>query len=68
MDEQKEDFVSCDPHISGMRLRPDDEFVVMGCDGLWDHVAYDTAIEIVAALKKAGKSASPNRLTFHVNG
>lgn len=54
---QTEDFVSCDPHISGMRLRPDDEFVVMGCDGLWDHVAYDTAIEIVAALKKAGKSA-----------
>ncbi len=45
-----------------MRLRPDDEFVVMGCDGLWDHVAYDTAIEIVAALKKAGKSASPNHL------
>jgi serine/threonine protein phosphatase PrpC len=41
-----------------MRLCPDDEFVVMGCDGLWDHVAYDTAIEIVAALKKAGKSAS----------
>ncbi|ELR25388.1 protein phosphatase 2C domain containing protein [Acanthamoeba castellanii str. Neff] len=54
---QTEDFVSCDPHISGMRLRPDDEFVVMGCDGLWDHVAYDTAIEIVAALKKAGNSA-----------
>jgi serine/threonine protein phosphatase PrpC len=48
-----------------MRLRPDDEFVVMGCDGLWDHVAYDTAIEIVAALKKAGKSAAPNHLNHN---
>lgn len=51
--------MSQDPHISTVRLRPEDEFLIMGCDGLWDTVSYDTAIGMVSALKKEEKSNAP---------
>jgi protein phosphatase PTC1 len=40
-------FVIADPHISTTQLTSEDEFLVIGCDGLWDIVSEEEMVEIV---------------------
>lgn len=50
-------FVSATPYISKMELQPEHEFMIISCDGLWDKMKYQHAIDLVARWRKEGKSA-----------
>eukprot|EP00359_Climacostomum_virens_P003835 CAMPEP_0204918048 /NCGR_PEP_ID=MMETSP1397-20131031/15787_1 /ASSEMBLY_ACC=CAM_ASM_000891 /TAXON_ID=49980 /ORGANISM="Climacostomum Climacostomum virens, Strain Stock W-24" /LENGTH=307 /DNA_ID=CAMNT_0052091139 /DNA_START=277 /DNA_END=1197 /DNA_ORIENTATION=- len=39
--------VSCDPEIMQIDLEPNDRFVILGSDGLWEHVKNQEAVDIV---------------------
>jgi len=49
------DFVSPEPHINKIILQPEDEFLIVSCDGLWDKLSYETAVEFVSQCKAQGK-------------
>jgi protein phosphatase 2C family protein 2/3 len=52
------DFVSGQPHLRRHQLCPgEDAFLILACDGLWDKVTYDEAINIVASMRYNGKTA-----------
>lgn len=40
-------FVTADPDILKLTLNKKDDFLVLGCDGLWDHVADKTIAETI---------------------
>eukprot|EP01103_Thecamoeba_quadrilineata_P002782 TRINITY_DN1266_c1_g2_i1.p1 TRINITY_DN1266_c1_g2~~TRINITY_DN1266_c1_g2_i1.p1 ORF type:complete len:531 (+),score=137.07 TRINITY_DN1266_c1_g2_i1:191-1594(+) len=39
--------VSATPSLSSRFITPDDEFIILACDGLWDVISEETAIEVV---------------------
>ena len=41
------DGVTCDPEVSVTRLTPDDAYVVLACDGLWDVVSDAEAVAMI---------------------
>jgi len=41
------DFVSAEPHINNITVSNTDEFLIVSCDGLWDKMSYQDAVEIV---------------------
>jgi len=50
------DYVSAEPHIMSIELQPDDRFMVLACDGLWDKFSYTDAVEYVAKLQQQGST------------
>jgi len=48
-------FVSGEPYILKRELTPAHPFMVIACDGLWDKVTYEEAIEFIAKAKGEGK-------------
>jgi integrin-linked kinase-associated serine/threonine phosphatase 2C len=50
------DFVSCDPYTATITLTPENQFMIVACDGLWDKTTYEEAVAMVDELKKSGKS------------
>jgi integrin-linked kinase-associated serine/threonine phosphatase 2C len=50
------DFVSCIPHITTVSLTPNNHFVILACDGLWDKMSYEEAVALCDEFKTAGKS------------
>eukprot|EP01105_Mastigella_eilhardi_P016646 TRINITY_DN3805_c0_g1_i3.p3 TRINITY_DN3805_c0_g1~~TRINITY_DN3805_c0_g1_i3.p3 ORF type:complete len:195 (-),score=49.02 TRINITY_DN3805_c0_g1_i3:110-694(-) len=50
------DFVSSKPNVSSIIITPANPFVILGCDGVWDQVNYQEAVDICAAARKAGKT------------
>ena len=51
-------FVSWEPHISPpVELKPQDSFLVLGCDGLFDRMKYEDIVSFVAKKKQAGSSS-----------
>eukprot|EP00026_Physarum_polycephalum_P011790 Phypoly_transcript_12034.p1 GENE.Phypoly_transcript_12034~~Phypoly_transcript_12034.p1 ORF type:complete len:277 (+),score=55.06 Phypoly_transcript_12034:261-1091(+) len=48
-------FVSGDPFIQKLELTPKHPFLVIACDGLWDKVTYEEAIEFISKAKAEGK-------------
>jgi len=51
------DFVSPDPFINKLDYIPEYDFLIISCDGLWDKLSYEQAVDFVAAAKKSGKDA-----------
>jgi len=51
-------FVSAEPHIKQVELTPEDQFLVMACDGLWDKLSYEDVVGAVSRLRKEGKNAT----------
>jgi len=51
------DHMSCDPFIDSMDI-DGVEFLIIACDGLWDTVEYQQAVDFVAKKRKKGKSPS----------
>eukprot|EP01111_Echinosteliopsis_oligospora_P015331 TRINITY_DN6033_c0_g2_i1.p1 TRINITY_DN6033_c0_g2~~TRINITY_DN6033_c0_g2_i1.p1 ORF type:complete len:667 (-),score=102.00 TRINITY_DN6033_c0_g2_i1:183-2183(-) len=51
-------YVSAEPYIKQVELTPEDQFVVLACDGLWDKVNYEEVIETCNRLRKEGKTAN----------
>lgn len=50
-------FVSNQPYVSSRVLSKKDQFIVLGCDGLWDKVSYQDAVDFVFGLLAQKKSA-----------
>jgi serine/threonine protein phosphatase PrpC len=50
------DHMSAEPFIDIMPL-DDVEYLILACDGVWDHVTYDASVQCVSKLKTEGKSA-----------
>jgi integrin-linked kinase-associated serine/threonine phosphatase 2C len=48
-------FVSGDPYIQKLELTPKNPFLVIACDGLWDKVTYEEAVEFISKAKAEGK-------------
>lgn len=36
-------MITCKPDIKEFDRSPDDEFIIMGCDGIWERYVQDTA-------------------------
>lgn len=51
-----EQIISGDPDITVTTLLPDDKFVIMGCDGIWDCFSNQEAVDFVQARMEEGKS------------
>eukprot|EP01089_Gocevia_fonbrunei_P000518 TRINITY_DN10536_c0_g1_i2.p1 TRINITY_DN10536_c0_g1~~TRINITY_DN10536_c0_g1_i2.p1 ORF type:complete len:542 (-),score=74.87 TRINITY_DN10536_c0_g1_i2:84-1496(-) len=52
-----EDLISAEPAIKSVRLRSDtDDFLILACDGLWDKLTYQDAVDLAAKWKQEGKS------------
>jgi len=42
-------FVSDIPYSRSIQLEPEDKFVILACDGLWDEVSDQEAVDLVAS-------------------
>eukprot|EP01102_Stenamoeba_stenopodia_P021981 TRINITY_DN89_c0_g1_i2.p1 TRINITY_DN89_c0_g1~~TRINITY_DN89_c0_g1_i2.p1 ORF type:complete len:450 (-),score=95.97 TRINITY_DN89_c0_g1_i2:118-1467(-) len=51
-------FVSVEPALKTLTLKPVDEFVILACDGLWDKVGYQDAVNLVASKRAEGMTAA----------
>jgi serine/threonine protein phosphatase PrpC len=40
-------MITAEPDIMQIALQPDDEFVILGCDGIWDCLSNESAVEYV---------------------
>lgn len=49
-------FVSGVPFVQKMKLTSNNPFIVIACDGLWDKVTYEEAVEFVSKAKASGKN------------
>jgi len=41
-------FITSDPHFSKTELEPSDSFVILACDGVWDILSEQDAVDLVA--------------------
>lgn len=49
-------YISSEPHVSATPLTETDEFVILACDGVWDVLNYQEALELVAAARQNGQT------------
>jgi len=54
--EGEKKFVVCEPYQMTFDLTPNDHFLILACDGLWDKVTYDEAVQITTKQLKLGKT------------
>ena len=43
----KPDGVTADPEVSETELTKDDEFIVVACDGMWDVITNNEALQMI---------------------
>lgn len=51
-------FVTWKPEITVTQLEPTDEFIIMGCDGIWDVFTSQQAVDIVRGIHDPIKAAT----------
>jgi len=47
--------VSAEAYLNKIEILPEHDFLIISCDGLWDKLTYDEAVEFVANAKSEGK-------------
>ena len=57
MPKAKADYVICDPHLASYQLDESHAFLIVACDGLWDKVTYQEAVDFVYEQQQTEKSA-----------
>ena len=40
-------YITTEPNVHEAQLEPDDEFLILACDGLWDVVSDEAAVRLV---------------------
>lgn len=53
----KANFVSNDPYVNSIKLNESHDFFIVACDGLWDKVNYQEAVDYVIEQHEKGKTA-----------
>jgi protein phosphatase PTC1 len=56
-DRAMKDFVSGEPHLTETVLNDDDTHLILACDGVWDVIEDDEAVELVSKFEKAQEAA-----------
>ena len=56
-------YLICDPEITHHRLTPQDKFLVMASDGLWEQLTDDRVVQIVSAFLEGKETADRYRIT-----
>eukprot|EP00020_Sapocribrum_chincoteaguense_P002865 CAMPEP_0170752724 /NCGR_PEP_ID=MMETSP0437-20130122/12116_1 /TAXON_ID=0 /ORGANISM="Sexangularia sp." /LENGTH=929 /DNA_ID=CAMNT_0011091803 /DNA_START=26 /DNA_END=2815 /DNA_ORIENTATION=- len=46
-DAQNQPYVTCEPYVAHFEMTPDDEFLILGCDGIWDVITDEQAVDLV---------------------
>jgi len=49
---QTQDWVTAEPFIQFVELTEAEEFIILGCDGVWDVVKHQEAVDIIAKQRK----------------
>jgi len=52
----EEQMVTANPEVRKLRLTPDDEFLILACDGIWDVLTNEEAVAFVRSRLLAGKT------------
>lgn len=52
-----QNFVSCEPALHSIDIRPDHQFIIFACDGLWDVMNHTQAAEFAKSKIAEGESA-----------
>jgi len=52
------DFVSAVPYINKVEINSNNPFMIIACDGLWDKLTYQNAVDFVVKCRKEGKTPS----------
>jgi serine/threonine protein phosphatase PrpC len=50
--DMREQGLTPEPEITRVELTPDDEFIILACDGLWDVLSCDEVVELVQSTVK----------------
>eukprot|EP01118_Nematostelium_gracile_P010412 TRINITY_DN3581_c0_g1_i1.p1 TRINITY_DN3581_c0_g1~~TRINITY_DN3581_c0_g1_i1.p1 ORF type:complete len:149 (-),score=35.84 TRINITY_DN3581_c0_g1_i1:3-449(-) len=50
-----DDFVTAKPFLNKVEITDDVEFLIIACDGLWDTLSYDDAVQFVANSRNSGR-------------
>ena len=53
---KKDQIITAEPDITVATLRPDDEFILVACDGVWDCLTNEAAVDFVRERLKRGMS------------
>lgn len=61
-------IVSSEPDVTRTPLQPDDMFVVLACDGIWDVLSSQQAVDIILQTKKPLDSAAALRDAAYLLG
>ena len=51
-DAQNQPYVTSEPYVAHFEMSDTDEFLVLGCDGIWDVLTDDEAIDLVRDLTR----------------
>jgi protein phosphatase PTC1 len=63
-DTELKPWVSAEPFISETELKPEDTYLIVACDGLWDVCSDQEAVDMVLEMSK--KSMSPQSMSDHL--
>lgn len=55
-------YLSVEPSVSVTKRMPDDEFVIVACDGVWDVLSDQEAVAIVRPLVRSSLQLAADRL------
>lgn len=53
-------FVTWEPKITGFNLRCEDEFIILACDGIWDVLTSQQAVDVVRSVVHDDRDHSPD--------
>lgn len=61
-------YVTCEPTIVRRELEKDDEFIIMACDGIWDVLSSQDAVDIVRSVNDPARAAALLRDCAYARG